>query len=40
MMNRINRILFSWLSVGLLAEAAVAADIEPTWESLEINYDV
>jgi alpha-L-fucosidase len=40
MMNRFYRILFSWLSVGLLAGAAVAADIEPTWESLAVNYHV
>jgi hypothetical protein len=39
-MNRISRIPLSLLSVGLLAGAALAEEIEPTWESMAAHYQV
>jgi hypothetical protein len=48
-MNQIDKMLFSLLSVGLLAGTTVAAEpagaaaaaiIEPTWESMAAHYQV
>jgi hypothetical protein len=39
-MNQIDKMLFSLLSVGLLAGAALAEEIEPTWESMAAHYQV
>lgn len=39
-MTRKNRILFGLLCGGLLTGTAVAAEIEPTWESMAANYQV
>jgi len=38
-MNCTIRILFTLLGGGLLAVAAAAAEIDPTWESLAANYE-
>ena len=39
-MNRKNKMLFSLLIGGLLAGAAMAGQIDPTWKSLAANYQV
>ena len=39
-MNFRTRMLFTLLGAGLLAVAAAAGEIDPTWESLAANYDV
>lgn len=40
MMNRINRVLLTLLSLGLLAATSQAEEIEASWESLAMNYQV
>tara|TARA_R110002073_G_scaffold194845_2_gene353916 strand:- start:2163 stop:3674 length:1512 start_codon:yes stop_codon:yes gene_type:complete len=39
-MNRIHRIFFALLTVGLLARTTVAQEIEPTWQSMAEHYSV
>ena len=39
-MNPISRVQLSLLIIGLLAGASVAEEIEPTWESMAVHYQV